>query len=131
MSRVAALLLLVGAAGAALVGCNAISDRLLPTEPTATPSATPAPIAVPVVLPKPTPTPTLAPGPTPSPTPNPNPTPAPTGGTCSLPASNTPDAPCAMGSNSFLGQVDKAITLVTQQQPGIFDFDNKKCDNCY
>jgi hypothetical protein len=36
-----------------------------------------------------------------------------------------------MGSASFLGQVDKAITQVTQQQPGIFDFDDKKCENCY
>ena len=133
MGRVAALLLFVGAAGAALVGCNAISERISPTEPTATASATPSPLSIPVVLPKPTPTPTLAPGPTPSPTPNPNPTPtpAPTGGTCSLPASNTPDAPCAMGSNSFLGQVDKAITLLTQQQPEIFDFNSKNCENCY
>ena len=63
--------------------------------------------------------------------PEPTPTPAPTGGTCSLPASNTPDAPCAMGSNSFLGQVDKAITLLTQQQPEIFDFNSKNCENCY
>ena len=55
----------------------------------------------------------------------------PTGGTCSLPKSSNPDAPCSMQSPSFLGQVDRAITLLTQQKPSIFDFNRKICDNCY
>ena len=132
MGRVAALLLAVGATAAVLTGCNAIQEKLTPTEPTPT-KATPAPLAIPVILPKasPTPTPAPTPGPTPTaPTPTPTPTPAP-GGSCSLPPSDNPDAPCLMGRNTFLGQVDKAITQVTQQQPGIFDFDDKKCENCY
>lgn len=132
MDRGAALLLVLGTAAFALAGCNAIQEQLTPTEPTST-KATPAPLAIPVILPKASPTPTPAPTAAPTPGPNPTPTPAPppSGGSCSLPASNTPDAPCSMGSPSFLSQVDKAITQVTQQQPGIFDFDRKNCENCY
>ncbi len=130
MGRVAArVLVVVGMAVCALAGCNALQEKLTPTEPTPT-KATLAPLAVPVILPKPSPTPT--PKPTPAPTPTaPTPTPAPTGGSCGLPPSNNPEAPCLMGNSKFLGQVDKAITQVTQQQPGIFDFDDKKCENCY
>jgi hypothetical protein len=113
------------------MGCDAIRERLMPTEPTAaTPS--PAPITIPVILPTPAPTP--VPVPTPAPAPNPTPTPEdppPSGGSCGLPPSTNPNGPCTMGSNSFLGQVDRAITLVTQQQPGIFDVSNKICENCY
>ena len=36
-----------------------------------------------------------------------------------------------MQSPSFLGSVDQAITLLTQQQPSIFDFNNNICQNCY
>ena len=36
-----------------------------------------------------------------------------------------------MQSSSFLGAVDKAITKVTQQQPSLFDFNLKTCENCY
>jgi len=36
-----------------------------------------------------------------------------------------------MEGSALLGQVDKAITRVTQQQPGIFDFNSKICENCY
>jgi hypothetical protein len=136
MGRVAALLLVVGTAAFAFAGCNLIQEKLSPTEPTST-TATPAPLAIPVILPKasPTPTPTLAPPTSPTPSPNPTPTPtstpAPTGGSCSLPASGHPDAPCSMGSESFLSEVDKAITQLTQQQPALFDFNQKNCDNCY
>ena len=93
----------------------------------------PAPLAIPVVLTTP-PTPTPTPTPTPQPQPNPTPTPAapaPTGGSCGLPPSNNPNGPCSMQSTSFLSQVDKAITQVTQQQPNIFDVNNKVCENCY
>jgi hypothetical protein len=126
MGRFAALLLVGSTAALAFAGCNLIQEKLSPTEPTST-SATPAPLAIPVILPKASPTPT----PTPAPNPTPAPTPGPTGGSCSLPASGHPDAPCSMESQSFLAQVDKAITQVTQQQPDIFDFNRKNCDNCY
>jgi hypothetical protein len=31
----------------------------------------------------------------------------------------------------MLGAVDTALTGVTQSRPDLFDFDDKKCDNCY
>jgi len=113
-----------------LTGCQALQD-VLPTkseDPKPTPSQ--SPVTVPVVLGAPAPTPT----PTPSSTPAPNPTPTPstpTGGSCSLPASNNPDAGCSMQSSNFLGAVDKAITKVTEQQPSLFDFTTTTCTNCY
>jgi hypothetical protein len=131
MGRFAVRLLMIGAGVLALAGCQAIQDKLTPTEPTPTKTTLP-PLAIPVILPKASPTPTPKPSPTPSdPAPTPTPPAPPVGGSCSLPPSNSPDAPCVPGSNSFLADVDKAITQVTQQQPGIFDFDDKKCDNCY
>ena len=92
--------------------------------------------------PQPTPTPSLggptpAPGPTPSATPGPTPTPTPgsgappTSGSCKLPPSSNPNAPCSMQTPAFLGAVDKAITQLTEQQPSIFNFNNKLCENCY
>ena len=114
-----------------LTGCQALKD-VLPTKSSETPRPEPsqAPVSVPVVLGAPAPTPT----PTPSSTPAPNPTPTPstpTGGSCSLPASNNPDAGCSMQSSNFLGAVDKAITKVTEQQPSLFDFTTFTCTNCY
>jgi len=130
MGRVRVSLLVLCSTAGVLVGCDAIRERLTPTEPTAA-TPKPAPISIPVILPKPAPTPVP-----PAPTPGPNPTPAPTapppaGGSCSLPPSTNPNGPCTMGSNSFLGEVEQAITRVTEQQPGIFDFNNTKCANCY
>jgi len=126
MGRVGVSLFVAGSTAALLVGCNTLREKLMPTEPTpaeATPA--PAPVAVPVIL---TTAPTPAPTATPAPTPE---APPPSGGSCALPPSNNPNAPCSMQSTSFLGQVDKAITQVTQQQPNIFDFNNKVCENCY
>jgi len=134
MGRIGVSLFVVGSAAAVLVGCDAIRERLTPTEPTPTqPTPVPAPpLVIPVIPPKPAPTP--VPTPTPAPRPNPTPTPdspPPTGAKCSLPPSNNPNAPCSMQSTSFLSQVDRAITQVTQQQAGIFDANNKVCENCY
>jgi hypothetical protein len=119
-----------------LSGCQALKD-VLPTKPTEpTPAPTQSPLAIPVVMPEPKPTPILgAPAPNPTPTPS-NPDPAPTsappsGGSCKLPPSGNPNAPCSMQSPSFLGSVDKAITLLTEQQPSIFDFNQKTCENCF
>jgi hypothetical protein len=129
MVRVRLVVFVGGAAMASLVGCNAIQEKFLPTQPSE-PKPSPAPLSIPVILPSsPAPTPTPAPGPTP--TPKPNPTPTPGGGSCPLPPSTNPDAPCSPASESFLAQVDAAITHVTKQQPDLFDFGSKKCDNCY
>jgi hypothetical protein len=125
---------------ATAAGCQALKDALptKPSEPTPAPSQ--APVSIPVILPTPAPTPTPVLGgptsPSPTPTPAPGSTPAPTpappsGGSCGLPASNNPDAPCSMQSSNFLGAVDNAITKVTQQQPNLFDFNRKSCENCY
>ena len=122
-----------------LAGCQALKDALPtePSEPKPTPSQ--SPIAIPVVMPQPTPTPVLGgPAPTPTPTPAPGSTPAPTPtpappttGSCNLPPSSNPNGSCSMQSPAFLGAVDQAITLLTQQQPSLFDFNNNRCDNCY
>lgn len=121
-----------------LSGCQALKD-VLPTKPTEpTPAPTQSPLAIPVVMPEPKPTPTLgAPAPAPAPTPAPGndptppPAPPPSGGTCKLAPSSNPNAPCSMQSPSFLGAVDKAITQLTEQQPSIFDFNQKTCENCF
>jgi hypothetical protein len=122
-----------------LTGCQALKD-VLPTKSSETPRPEPtqAPVSVPVVLaPAPSPTPVLGgpSSPSPSPTPSSSPAPStpstPTGGSCSLPASNSPDAGCSMQSSNFLGAVDKAITKVTEQQPSLFDFTTFTCTNCY
>ena len=118
-----------------LVGCQALKD-VIPTKPSdPRPAPSQSPVAVPVVLPQPTlgaPAPNPTPTPSSTPAPNPTPTPStPTGGSCSLPASNNPDAGCSMQSPNFLGAVDKAITKLTEQQPSLFDFNQKTCENCY
>ncbi|HSD65504.1 MAG TPA: hypothetical protein VLF95_02320 [Vicinamibacteria bacterium] len=112
-----------------VAGCHAITEET-PTQPT---SATPAPLSIPVILPTPKPTPKPTPTPAaPAPTPAPTPTPsAPTGGSCSLPASDPPNPTCTDESPRLLAQVETAITEVTQSRPEIFDFDSKKCENCY
>lgn len=131
MGRGGVSLFVLCSAAAAFVGCDTLRERLIPTEPT--PEATPValPLAIPVILmTAPTPAPTATPPPTPTPTPTPD-SPEPTVGSCSLPPSNASNPSCSMDSSALLGQVDKAITQVTQQHPGIFDFNSKICENCY
>jgi hypothetical protein len=122
----------VGIAVVIFIGCNMIKEEAAPTQPT---PATLAPIAIPVILP-PTPAPTPTPGPSPTPTPDPGTTPAPDvqwplAGSCSLPPSNPANPRCGTETPSFLKELESAITRVTQEHPELFDFDNKKCDNCY
>jgi hypothetical protein len=118
----------------ALAGCHSITEET-PTEPTPTgpTAATPAPLAIPVILPTPKPTPKPTPTPaTPAPTPAPTPTPStPTGGSCSLPASSPASPKCTDESARLMGPVEKAITEVTKSRPDLFDFKDKKCDDCY
>lgn len=112
----------------ALLGCQAITEQL-PTQPT--PSASPGsaviPLTIPVILPKPTPAPT----PVPTPPPAATPAPPPAASSCGLPPSNPASYTQEFEAAQFLGTLEKAITTVTQQKPGLFDFEDKKCDNCY
>jgi hypothetical protein len=110
-------------------GCQAIQDQL-PTQPTASPVPTLSPIAIPVILPKPAPTPVPAPTPKPGPTPTPAP-PPPAGASCGLPPSNPANPTCTDDGYRLFGDVDRALTQVTQNRPDLFDFNDKKCDNCY
>jgi len=128
---------LVGVTIGLLVGCNALKEDLSPTKPT---PVTLAPIAIPVVKsPIPTPTPTSTPTPAPKPTPSSSPTPDPgsptpswpLAGSCSLPPSNPPNPRCGTETPSFLAALESAITQATQEHPELFDFNDKKCDNCY
>jgi hypothetical protein len=126
---------LVLVAAVTLLGCHLISEDA-PTDPS--PVATVAPISIPVILPatptpQPTPTPTPNPGPQPTPTPDPTPTPAPppSSGGCNLPPSDPPNPVCTDDPAQLLDYVESAITNVTQKHPELFDFNDKKCDNCY
>jgi hypothetical protein len=137
MGRIEKSLAVAAAAAALLTACNLLHKDATPTEPTEVTVVTP--VTIPVILPKASPTPTPTPKPTPTPVPgNPTPTPTPTpdtppptGGSCKLPPTNSPDAPCRPESQSFLSEVDQAITTVTKQHPEWFDFNDKKCENCY
>ncbi len=127
MARLVTVRSMLGLATALSLGCHAITgtkeEPATPSEPTA--------IAIPVILPKASPTPKPTPTPAPAPEPTPTATPPPSGGSCGLPASNPADPKCTDESGSLLGAVDAALTAVTQKNPELFDFDNKKCDNCY
>jgi hypothetical protein len=126
MNRIRWSSLLVGGLAVAFVGCHAITEET-PTEPTSV--ATPAPLAIPVILASPTPTPT--PSATPTPEPSPTPTPSTPTGTCDLPASNPSNPVCTDDPAKLYAEVDAALTAVTKTRPDIFDFNDKKCDNCY
>jgi hypothetical protein len=114
--------------GLALAGCDLVNKET-PTAPSS-PSPTLAPIAIPVILPTPKPTPVPTPTPsTPAPTPTPDPgTPA---ASCSLPASNPASPVCTDESPQFLSQMEAAIDGVIANHPEYFDFNDKKCDDCY
>jgi hypothetical protein len=116
---------MLGLAAALSVGCHAISgDKEAPETP-----SEPTAISIPVILPKPKPSPT--PTPAPNPSPEPTPTPPPSTGSCGLPASNPSNPQCTDEGTHLLDEVDAALTAVTKKNPELFDFDNKKCENCY
>ena len=124
------------AAAAILLGCDLI-NKAAPTDPS--PVETVAPISIPVILPStpaPTPTPASTPTPNPGPTPTPDPTPTPTpkppsSGGCNLPPSNPTNPVCTDDPAKLLDYVETAITNVTDKHPQLFDFNDKKCNNCY
>jgi hypothetical protein len=126
------LALLASLGAGLLVGCNLLNAKdAAPTEPT---PVSLVPISIPVVLPSPTATPAPAPtaAPTPVPTPTPEPTaPPPSSSSCNLPPSNPANPACGAGTQSFLQNLENAITLATQKRPDLFDFNDKRCENCY
>jgi hypothetical protein len=130
MRRSCLALVLLAPVAVAIVGCQALKEVTNPTEPTPTASPSASPIAIPVVKPTPVPTPTPTPTPTPGPTPTPTPTPTP-GPKCNLPASNPSSPFCTDDPEQLLGYVEAAITAATEAKPGLFDFNDKKCENCY
>lgn len=114
------------------VGCDALKEQ----SPSAPTPVSLVPLTIPVLgTPTPTPTPTPKPGPTPTPAPQPTPTPAPTPppttSACSLPPSNPGNPQCRAGQQSFLRPVDQSITRVTELYPSLFNFNDKRCENCY
>jgi len=121
--------ILLGAGVLAVLGCQAIEDAL-PTKASPSPSPSVAPLAIPIILPTPKPTPTPAPTPTPSPSATPTPPPS-GGGGCSLPPSNPASPACTDDASKLIGTVDGALTAVTKSRPDLFDFNDRKCDNCY
>ena len=131
-----ALLSVLGLTAAVGLGCNLIPGQT-PTSPTPEAPSTPVAISIPVILsgttptPAPSATPAPAPTATPAPTPAPSATPPPSGSRCGLPPSNPANPKCVAETSGFLGQVDKAITRVTELYPSLFNFNDKKCENCY
>lgn len=115
------------------IGCEAISD-LLPTLPS---KAGSLPKALPTVKPNlptlriPTVLPTPKPTPVPTPTPVSTPEPPPTGSSCSLPASNPANPACTFDPARLEGDVEAAMTQVTQSHPQYFNFKDTRCGNCY
>ncbi len=75
--------------------------------------------------------PATSPSPSASPSATPDPAATPSAGPCALPPSN-PDSPvCTDGPGHLLGPVEAAIKAVTQKHPALFDFDDRRCDDCY
>jgi hypothetical protein len=73
-----------------------------------------------------------APGPSPSASPTATPESAtPSAGPCTLPTSNPESPVCTSDPGHLLGPVEAAIKAVTQSRPALFDFVDKRCDDCY
>ena len=103
------------------------------SNPTPAPPAAPGgPSPTPGTSPPPIPGTTIpVPGTSPTPTPEPPSAPPPSGGgSCSLPPGD-PNASCSRTGETFLGDVEEAIDRVVDRNPGLFDRDDKACNNCY
>jgi hypothetical protein len=139
---------MVAAAVVLLVGCHTITEEA-PTEPSAVPEEQPkvGAITIPIILPasNPTPAPTTpplpgAPAPGPAPTPAPPPSSPPPSGDlprtvygCGASDNNPPESSlrCTDEGSAFHLEVETALTAVTDAYPELFDFDSRKCINCY
>jgi hypothetical protein len=106
----------------AAVGCSL--DEAPPIDPDSRTPSTPSDPSVVLGGPPPSPSPSASPTATPGPE-------TPSAGPCSLPPSN-PDSPvCTSDPGHLLGAVEAAIRGVTQRHPALFDFSDKRCDDCY
>lgn len=123
------------------VSCHTITEDL-PTEPTEATEATQhvGAITIPIILgttptPAPNPTPTAtAPPPGSDPTPTPPPPPpggggGGGGGTCHL-GGGDPNHRCSRTSQTFLRDVDAAMTAVIEAQPELFNLRDDVCGGC-
>lgn len=130
---------MVAAGVALLVGCHTITEEA-PTEPSEVSEEPPkvGAISIPIILPASNPTP--APTPAPAPDPEATPTPPPPsddlprqGNGCGAPDNHPADSElrCTDDPQHFLAEVETAITAVTDGYPELFDFDSKKCLDCY
>jgi hypothetical protein len=114
---------------ASLVGCELEEDTPPDlTGPSGVTNPTGQPDAVPGSVPD-------APAPAPSPdaeAPEPPPQdPPPAPGSCRLPPSNPSNPTCTSASPQLLAEVEAALDAVIERFPELFDFDDRRCDNCY
>ncbi len=121
MSPVRAVVL-IGSA----VACTTITEEM-PQRPS---PITVAPVPV-IVVPVPIPTPTGPSTPDPGPPQNPTPTPPPNSAACSLPAGTGSGNNCPRTGESFLAEVDRAINLLVQQHPNLFDLRDARGEGGY
>lgn len=116
---------------------SVVEDIPTGPRPAPTPSvgATPLPPVPQPRLPDPAPTPTPSPSETPSPDPTPTPAPTPTpppSSSCGLPPSDGRNARCSrLDTGQFIDNVEAAIDRVAQERPGIFNFNDRTCGNCW
>jgi hypothetical protein len=106
-----------------LVGCSL--DKTPPIHPDSRTPSTPSDPSAVYGAPAPSPNPSA------SPTATPGPDETPTAGPCSLPPSNPASPLCTSDPGHLLGSVEAAITTATQRHPALFDFADKRCDDCY
>jgi len=107
----------------AAVGCSL--DEPPPIDPDSRAPSTPSDPSLVLGAPAP------SPGPSASPTPTPAPDGSPSAGRCSLPPSNPASPVCTSDPGHLPSAVEAAITRVTQKRPALFDFSDKRCDDCY
>ena len=104
-------------------GCSL--DKTPPVDPDSRTPSTPSDPSLVYGAPAPSPSPSA------SPTATPGPDDTPTAGACSLPPSNPASPVCTSDPGHLQGAVEAAITRVTQRHPALFDFADKRCDDCY
>jgi hypothetical protein len=106
-----------------VAGCSL--DETPPIDPDSRTPTTPTDSSLVYGAPAPSPNPSASPAPTPGPGETP------TAGPCALPSSNPASPVCTSDPGHLLGAVEAAIARVTQKHPALFDFADKRCDDCY
>ncbi len=104
-------------------GCSL--DEAPPVEPDSRTPSTPSDQSVVLGAPATSPSPSASPGATPDPAATPS------AGACALPPSNPESPVCTSDPGHLLSAVEAAIKAVTQRHPALFDFADKRCDDCY